>query len=103
MTQTGQTISDLFCVSQCQGNPFQVSLEEDCHSYTLARINRHIRHRIHPLHDRTRTAMGLVLVDKILLNNVKGKLNKTVLLDLSKDFNTVPKPLMKLNGLTHAV
>ena len=37
--------------------------------------------------------MGLVLVDKILLNKVKGKLNKTVLLDLSKYFNTVPKNL----------
>jgi len=51
------------------------------------------------MHGRSRTAMGLVLVDKILLNKVKDKLNETVLLDLSKDFNTVPKPLMKLNDL----
>ena len=39
--------------------------------------------------------MGLVLVDKILLNKVKDKLTKTVLLDLSKDFNTVPNLSLK--------
>ena len=36
LPQAGQTISDLLCVSQFQGNPFQVSLEEDCHSCKLA-------------------------------------------------------------------
>ena len=41
------------------------------------------------MHGRARSAKGLVLVDKILLNTGKGKLNGTVFLDLSKDFDTV--------------
>ena len=41
------------------------------------------------MHGRARSDKGLVLVDKILLNMEKGKLNGTVFLDLSKDFEKV--------------
>ena len=41
------------------------------------------------MHGRARSAKGLVLVDKILLNMEKGKLNGTLFLDLSKDFEKV--------------
>lgn len=41
------------------------------------------------MHGRVRSAKGLVLVDKILLNREKGKLNGTLFLDLSKDFEKV--------------
>ena len=47
--------------------------------------------------------MGLVLAEKILLNMEKGKLNGPVFLYLSKAFDTVNQPLMKLHDLTHAV
>ena len=47
--------------------------------------------------------MGLVLAEKMLLNMAKRKLNGTVFLDLSKAFDTVNQPLMKLNDLTRAV
>ena len=41
------------------------------------------------MHGRVRSATGIALVDKIPLNMEKGKLNGTVFLDLSKDFEKV--------------
>ena len=55
------------------------------------------------MNDRARTAMKVVLVDKILRNMEKGKLNGTVFLHLSKAVDTLNQTIMKLNDLTHAL
>ena len=55
------------------------------------------------MHGGARTAMGLVLAEKILLNMEKGELNWTVFFDQSKALDTVNQLLMKLSDLTDAL
>ena len=55
------------------------------------------------MHGGKRTANGASTPEKILPNMEKRKLNGPVFLELSKTFDKVNQPLMKLNDLTHAV
>ena len=94
-------MSDLLCVSQCQGNVLKSPWKR-----TATRAHSQpscIKHCMrYNSHNAQEVKMGLLVLEKFLLNMEKGKLNK-VFLDLSKAFDTINQPVMKLNDLTHAV